>query len=383
MMIDVEHVSFGAALCEYAQEWDGLLLRSSYPSIYSSFDFVYTSCVHGQQEETLFFLFFREASTRELLAIFPLSLWVEEDCGIKLRVVAHAVTTSFSEVDKPYPIIKQGYESRCWERFQAYFQKEYTGWDVIDFDTFRADSYLTREIKRLFPFPRYCAKVLPGPESPMVNLGGDWDTFWNKHRLVRRKTLRIKEEIGDRLSYLLTHDLNDMERCLREHVDTERLGWKAGKGVSEKATERLYFDLLPKLAAKKQVYFSMMYDGDVVMSSAFAYVFLDCVYFVQITYNPAYSAMSPGIVNLAHMIQFFMEKGYGSGDFLCGAAHYAYPWAARIEKTVDVTIHRMGVKSWMLAIRYRWLQHRVLRRRAGIRRRIARQHVSRGAVSVK
>jgi CelD/BcsL family acetyltransferase involved in cellulose biosynthesis len=382
-MINVEKISFGAALCAYSEEWDELLLRSSYPSIYSSFDFVYTSCVHGRQEETLFFLFFREAATGELLAIFPLSLWAEERFGIKLRVLAHAVTTSFTEVDKPYPILKEGCETRCWERFKVYFQREYTGWDVIDFDTFWADSYLAREIKPLFPFPRYCAKVIPGPESPLVNLEGDWEAFWNQYRLVRRKTLRIEEEIGERLSYLLTNDLDDIERCLRQHVETERLGWKAGKGVSEEGTERLYFDLLPKLAARKQVYFSIMYDGEVVMSSAFSYVFLDKVYFVQITYNPAYSAMSPGIVNLAHMIQYFMGKGYGVGDFLCGAAHYAYPWAARIEKTVDVTIHRMGMKGWMLAMRYYCLRHQVLRRRAGIRRRLARRHLSGRAAAVK
>lgn len=352
MKIHVQRVDFGPELRDLEAEWDALLMSSSWPSIYSSFEYVYRSGLNFRNNEELFYLIFRNESSHELIAVFPLSLWLEENDGFILRVLCHATTTSFSEVDKPYPIIRRDSETLCWERFSDYFKNEYRQWDIMDFDTHIPESNLTHDLRNLFRMPRYCAKVRKGPESPIVYLDDSWENFWRKHRLVRRKTHRIEQEIGDNLSYVVTSDPGDMEQCLRQHVSTELRSWKAGQGVSEVKTQRFYHDILPRLAAKNQVYFSMMYDGEIVMSSVFAYTFMDRVYFAQVTYNPDYAELSPGIVNLSKLIQYFMGKDYTTGDFLCGAAHYAYPWAGHIAKTVDITIHRMGYKNCILALRY-------------------------------
>lgn len=367
--IRVEKIGFCPELLEHKSEWDALLDRSTWPTVYSTFDYVYTACSHFKEDEELSFLFLRAASSGELLAIFPLSFWEHEILGIEMRVVAHATTTTFTDVDKPYPIIHRDHNAACWQRFALYFRKEYTQWDMIDFDSTRSKTYYSKNLTKLFPRPNYCPKSITGPEYPVVRLDGEWSDFWDKHRTVRRKTRRIEKVIGEHLRYTITNDPADVERCLAEYTATEQLSWKTGQGVSQERNQIFYRALLPKLAAQGQVYFGMMYDDDIVMSAVIAFVYGKRLYFALCTYNPDYGYLSPGGVNWTRMVEYFHGKDLNEADFLSGGAGYIYPLADQIEQTRDILVYRMGWRNLAVALRYAAWQKKISRRRAQVRRR--------------
>lgn len=350
--IRIDKIGFDPALCRYKEEWDTLLDQSSRPTIYSSFDYIYTSCIHFKGDEEVYFLFLREASTGELVAIFPISVWNIEFFGVQLVSLTYGITTYKCDIDKPYAIIKKDYEETCWKRYRDYFKKENRAWDILLHDELTEISYLNGHVKKLFPFPFYWTKAKAGPLSPMVCLGGEWDDFWRAHGNMRRKNRRLEKKIGAAFSYRVTSDPADVERCLNEYIAVEAMGYKAGEGVSNEENQIFYHDLLPKLAQKGQVFFGMMYDGSNVISAEISYTYLDRVYFALGTYNPEYASCSPGTVSTSRFIQYFYGKGYKEGDFLAGFAHYVNPWACRQEKTTDVVIRRMGWKNWYVAARY-------------------------------
>ncbi len=350
--ITVEKRPLDSSLYELESEWDALLKRSSCPSIYSTLDYIYISCKHCQLTEDIFFLLFRKEDTGELLAIFPLSIWDNRLYGVPLKTVEHGLTTQNSDVDKPYPIIDRQHEEACWKRFRTYFRKDFRAWDVLIYDEVSTDFFLARVLRKTFSLPFFWIKEKPGPVSPMVRLDGEWDVFWKAHSNLRKSTRRLEKKIGDAFSYTVTGDPTDVERCLNEYIATEQASWKAGEAVSHPATQKLYHELLPKLAAKNQVFFGMMYDGDTVISAEISYVFQDRVYFAHGTYNQAYSKLSPGSVSTGRFIEYFYGKGYVEGDFLAGYAHYINGWASRIEKTSNITIRRMGLKMSYLALRH-------------------------------
>jgi hypothetical protein len=350
--IRVEKRDLDLGLLELEEEWNALLRRSTRPTIYSTFDYVYTSCVHFKRTEDIFFLFFRDDSTGTLLAIFPLSVWDDHVYGVHVQTLEHGITTKNTDVDKPYPIIDRDHEQVCWSRYRDYFRKEYREWDLIVYDELISESYLNSGLRKLFPFPQYYTKIKPGPHSPMVRLDGEWDVFWQKHSNMRKKNRRMETKIGDRFAYKVFSDPADVERCLNEYIATEQAGWKAGEGVSQEDNQKFYHELLPKLAARGQLYFGMMYDGDKVISAEISYVFMDRVYFALGTYNPEYKALSPGTVSTSRFIRFFHDKGYVDGDFLAGFAEYVNPWACRIDKTINIAIRRMGYKNGYLAFRH-------------------------------
>lgn len=350
-MMDVylERKEFGPGLCDLQEEWDGLLLRSSRPTVYSSFDYVYTSCRHFKKDEEIFFLLFRDKPGGRLLAIFPLGIWAERRRGIAVRTVRHGVWTKTSDVDKPYPIIDRDHEEACWTGFSNYFRKGFREWEIIQYDELAVDSHLNRELPELFPFPAFWTKKGIGPDSPIVRLDGRWAEFWAAHPNMRRINRRLEKRLGDRLAYAVTNDPSDVERCLDEYAATEQMGWKAGTGITREHGLPFYQELLPKMAANGRVYFGMLYDGDTVVSAEISYVFADRVYFALGTYNPAYATLSPGTVSTSRFIRFFHDKGYVEGDFLAGFAHYINAWAYRTEKTANIAIRRIGWVNMYLA----------------------------------
>ncbi len=350
--INIEKIPFGPELAELKGDWDALLENSSRPTVFSSFDFINTSCEHFKGDEEIFFLLFRDAASGELLAIFPMSLIMEKCYGIKLRVLAYGITTNETDVDKPYPIIAEHYEAACWARLRDYLHKEWTQWDVIDYDEFYVGSHLIKQLNKMFPFPRYWTKLTDGPESPIVKLDGDWEEFWMGHRKLRKNSRKLEKKMGDNLVYKITSDPADVEQCLNEYIATELISWKAGEFVSDPDNQKFYHDLYPKMAAQNRLFFGMMYDRDKVMSIEIAYTFKDRVFFAHGTYDPAYKDLSPGTVNSSRLIEFFHGKGFVEGDYLAGFSSYNNPWASRIEKTSDIVIRRLNWKNYYLAVRH-------------------------------
>jgi len=348
-MIRIERVELDPELEKFQPEWDALLEKSTKPTVFSTYDFFFTSCSHFKEDEQVFLLFMRDDATRELLAIYPLSLDRERVHGVEIKVLAHGITTYATDIDKPYPIIREGCEEACWTAFRDWLATMEVPWDVLDYDEFLPGSYLTTRLSELFPFPRYWTRISEGPESPIVRLDGDWDTFWMAHRKLRKKTRRLEKVMGDNLVYQIKQDPADVDQCLSDYIATELISWKAGRFVSHPAKQKFYRDLLPKLAAKNRLVFGMLYDRDKVVSIEVAYLFSDRVFFAHGTYDPAYADLSPGTVNSGWLIRFLHGKGYTEGDYLAGFSSYNNPWACRIEQSVDVVVRRMGWKNWYLA----------------------------------
>lgn len=342
-MIQVERVDFGPGWVALAKEWDALLSNSVRPTVFMTFDYVYTSCLHYKGSEEIFFLLFRDADSRDLLAIFPLSVWSRRIHRVDLTVVAHGLMPSATEVDKPCPIILNDQEARCWMRFSEYLQHEYTSWDMIELDELIADSYLPANLSQLFRFPRFYNRNKPGPDSPIVKLDGEWEDFWGNHRKLRKKCRRLERALGENLIYRIVDDPAEAEQCLEQYIAAETGSWKEGDMVAK--NRAFYQDLHPKLAEKGRLVFGMMYDRDSVVSIEVAYTYLDRVYFCHGTYLPAYADLSPGMVNSCWFIKHFHGKGFVEGDYLAGFSGYVNPWAYRNEPTRQIMIRKMGWKN--------------------------------------
>ncbi|VGO21294.1 GNAT family N-acetyltransferase [Pontiella sulfatireligans] len=345
--IQVEKVGFGPELAGLEDEWEELHKNSVRPTIFSTFDYVYTSCLHFKGSEDVFFLLLRDAGTQSLLAVFPLSVWSRKIHHVGLKVVSHGLTPNATEVDKPCPIIDRSREAECWTRFCEYLKTEFTSWDMIEFDELIAGSYLPHNLSKLFSFPRYFNRMKAGPDSPIINLGGEWEEFWGRHRKLRKRCRRLERALGENLSYRITSDPADLEQCLGQYIETEIRSWKEGEMVARH--RNFYQELLPKLMGKGQLYFGMMHDRDTVVSIEVAYVYLDRVYFCHGTYSPAYADMSPGMVNSCWFIKNFHGKGFVEGDYLAGFADYVNPWASRLERTENVVVRKMSWKNGYLA----------------------------------
>lgn len=351
--ITVEKREFNPELCRDLEPlWDALLACSSRPTIYSTFDYFNIVYQFPRERKKIFLLLFRDISTGDLLAIFPMGLSKQTMCGLEFRVLTHGMTPVELGVDKPYPLIRKDSERDVWTRFRDYIRREYTNWDLLTYEEFTPESDLILRMKKLFSFPRYWTKTTPGPDSPIVRLDGDWEEFWMKHKKLRKKTRQLERKLGANLAYIVTSDPADIQQCLDNYIATELSSWKAGQAVSSEEHYQFYRDLFMSFATKKRIHFGTLYDGASVVSMEVAYTFNDRVFFAHGTYDPAYADLSPGAVNSCWFIRHFHGKGFVEGDYLAGYAHYNNPWACRIDKSVNVIIRKMNWKNWYLAFRH-------------------------------
>ena len=344
--IHTERLEHDPGIDALEEAWDALLQKSVRPTLFSTFDYVQTSISYLNQGERIFYLTMYSDS-RELLAIFPLCIRMRIEHGVACRVIMHALPPQTTEVDKPCPIIHRDHESACWEAFARYVKQDFKQWDIIDLEELIQGSCFPARVKEFFALPGYRTAVKPGPESPIINLSGEWDEFWSHHRKLRKKCGRLERRI-EGLRREVTDNPADMERCLEHYIATEKISWKEGEMVA--FHKDFYAALLPRLARKGRVCFSIMYDGDAVVSVEMAYTYLDRVYFCHGTYAPDYAVHSPGMVNSCWFIRHFMGKGFEEGDYLAGFASYVDPWASRQELTSHVTVYRIGWKFGALVL---------------------------------
>lgn len=336
-------INYDSEIVQFSSEWDELLALSTKPSIYASFDYIFTSLEHADPKaEKVFFIFIRESRNNQLRAIFPMSLWEEKAYRMKTRILKHAITIDNSDVDKPYPIIHKDFEKECWVLFKNYFIKNYTAWDRIVYDEIHNLSQLNHLAKKLFAKPFFWLRSFQGPVSPIVDLSSSWSAFYAKHRNLRRKVRRMQKCLSGGFSYKVYTQQDQMQWCLEQYIRIEMMGWKANKGISSEGDNLLYSELLTKLAKKNQVYFGILFDGENIVAIELSYSYLDKIYFAHGTYNPEYSHLSPGSVSTGKFIEYFHEKNFTHGDFLAGYAHYIDPWAKEVEPSTNMMIIKIN-----------------------------------------
>jgi len=324
-------------------QWSDLLKVSTRPSIYTSFGYIDLSIKYfSEKENEVFFLLIRDKVSSQLIAIFPMSIEKRKCYNRSVKVLQHCITTYDSDVDKPYPVIHQQHEKKCWLAFKEYFNHQYIDWDWLEYDELIPESGLNHELKKNYSFPQYFSKQSVGPVSPIINLGGRWEDFENAHRNMRKKSKRIEKVFGSNYRYVIYHKEEDMNYCLSQYVSTELESWKKNEGVSSKDNQKFYSELLPLLAKEGLVYVGILYDGKIAVSTEISYCYLDRVYFALGTYRMNYSKLSPGSVSTSKFIQFFFDKGYKKGDFLAGFADYINPLSDHIEETKNTVVFKIN-----------------------------------------
>jgi CelD/BcsL family acetyltransferase involved in cellulose biosynthesis len=173
---------------------------------------------------------------------------------------------------------------------------------------------------RLSPRPRLV--------SPFLAIAGTWEQYLASLSTHRRSELRRrtrKMEAAGRVTWEV-HDGNDgLPRLLDEAFSVEAAGWKGRGGTaiaSDPAVERFYRRVASWAAERGWLRVaSLRLDGrllafDLALEAGGRH------YLLKTGYDPAFTALSPGLLLRLHMLERAFALGLESYEF-CGAAE---PW---------------------------------------------------------
>jgi len=329
-------------LINFQATWNELHKNCTAPSIYNGYDFIFESInVFFSHDVKLKIYILSDINSNQILAIYPLqritTLWY----FLKINTYEY---TALDEIDKPYPLIRQGHLKSCWNAFLQHLKQ-----NVPD-----CHHLQLIEIPQTYPeielLPKICEeqdfiyRINPDKQGPIINLDGEWNDYWAQHKKMRKKQHAILNKFKDRITFIIHN--KDWEWCLEQYIKLEQKSWKNGKvGLSTNAqTIMFYQHLFKRLHQSNRLYFGFLVIDNNLISAEIAYTLNDKVYFCHGCYDQSYKKHSPGMVSTSLFIKHFYGKNFKFGDFLCGYAGYLNNWANIIIKTDTIEIYNKGIK---------------------------------------
>jgi hypothetical protein len=340
----VESINSLEAWIAFETQWNELVISSSFPSIYSNFDFLTLAWEHYHSEKSCpLILIVRDTKTDTLIGIAPFRIQNFIWFGMSLQACEYLVT---NDVDKPYIISLDGYDDRCWLAVGQYMSENSSVWDIFELMEVRDGLNTTKVLDTCFKSPKFHTKSIADGAGPLIDLTQSWQDFYQGHKKFRKKLRTLEKKLQEGFSFEYVNDEAKAQSSLERYIELEGRSWKCGKiGVSRDERHLAFYrDLIPALAKKGQVHFGFLMSGNVTISGEIAYSFNDQVYFSHGAFDQDFSEFSPGIVSTGLLIGELTGKEFVQGDFLCGFAGYMNPWSSSLLKTHSFSVYKITPK---------------------------------------
>jgi CelD/BcsL family acetyltransferase involved in cellulose biosynthesis len=346
--MNVELVQSGRAWSHLREQWDILLEKSVFPSIFLSFDYLhsaYTAFHAGHSEP---FILTLKNDEGLLLGIAPFRRSVRRQGVTDLAVLEYLVTW---EVDKPYIIAVNGWEDAVWQAVFSFLYANSAEWDLLELiempDSLRGAS----AVEQLFQSPDYRCLASAGPEGPCIDLTQTWEQFLKHHKKYRMALNRLNR-LCPGYQVVTFDNQSNIEEGLERHIALERFSWKHGKVGLERNSLHIEFyqEIIPILAQKGRASIHILLSGEGrPMAGIICCSFEQTLYALQTVYDPDFSQFSPGKLLLGLVLKDYMGQAtFKSADLLCGFADYYRPWASRIITTTNFQIFRLSPRIRLL-----------------------------------
>ncbi|MET1254886.1 GNAT family N-acetyltransferase [Aliikangiella maris] len=324
------------------QEWQQLHQQCTYPSIYNSYDFIYTAIKYfcTPSDEIFVIAIRNNRQNGQLVGVFPFLISDYQWHHAKFRAVVYA---GLNEADKMYPIILKDVEKSAWPKLFQFLKLQKKRWQFFELVEVRKDFHARKAIKKYFP-SGYLKKRNEDVYSPIVDLTETWEVFWNKHRKMRKRVRKMENDFGEAFSFKVYAEPEAAMTHLDEYIQLEQRSWKASEkvGISKSQNNlEFYREFFAQLAEKNRLYFGFLYQGERLVSAEIAYTLGHTVYFSHGCYDLEFRHYSPGMVSTSLFLKNFFNVGYKNGDFLGGFAYYINPWAKTLLSSDNLIVAKI------------------------------------------
>ena len=186
-------------------------------------------------------------------------------------------------------------------------------------------------------------------ERPVLDIEGDWDTFWSsrggKLRQDIRRRRRRAEEQGDLQIEIVTGG-DGLRAALDEALEIEAAGWKGsgGTAINESPEDVDFYHRLATWAAGRGwLRLAIMRLDGQGMAMQFCLDANGVVYLLKMGFDERFSKLSPGKLLLAAEIERCFDDGLRRFDFAGAAASYKNAWASEFDTYGELIAEPAGV----------------------------------------
>jgi CelD/BcsL family acetyltransferase involved in cellulose biosynthesis len=353
--VNIELVQSTQAWNALRDQWDNLLADSVSPSIFLSFDYLSTAYKFFHSVDSEPFILIVKNADGTLIGIMPFRRSTRRYWGFSQAVLEYLVTW---EIDKPYVIVRDGWDETVWAGLFEFLDENPGEWDLLELTEMSDALAGARVVEQLFRSQKYRYHLSKGPDGPCVDLTQSWEQFLEKHKKYRTALNRLAQLEPDyRVRAYNCPD--NIEKGLAHYLALERLSWKHGRVgvVKNNQHTEFYRSIVPALADKGRCSIHVLLSGEGrEIAGIISYSFEKTLYVHHTVYDPEFSSYSPGKLLMGLVLKEHMgNQGLVTADLLCGFADYYKPWAARIIATSNVKVLRLSPVS-RLQLAGQWIK---------------------------
>jgi len=182
--------------------------------------------------------------------------------------------------------------------------------------------------------------VLEGGTSPWRRLprrGEPWDSgLKSKFKSNLRNREKRIGALGE-VEFTVARDTQDLRAAVRTFYDIEARGWKGEEGTAVTMQEgaRKLFDGLLR-GAPEQTWVPILSVGGKPVAAQFLRVWANTMFLLKTSFDPEYSAYSPGQLITARVIRYGIENGMEVLDFLGASMPWKTDWAPEERPNVQL-----------------------------------------------
>lgn len=344
------------SLEELQDEWNNLVLRSSFPNFFSTFEWVSSWWeIFGKGKNEWIWGFYHQG---KLLGIAPLFL-----SGRTLSFLGTGLS------DRLDFIIEKGREVEFLKGFLELLRHN-ESWDSFDLQEIDFQSQtplILGELKEgIFSENRIQSKL------PFLKLASSWEEFLGRYSKKRR----------DKIGYY-PRNLSKSFNFRIEEVEESRLPWGLEcffrlhlSRFKRKLMPTLimlpkfrdfHLELARKLSGKEIMKIFLLWIEGEPAGSLYGFQFQDRFYFYLSGQDEKFHPFGLGFILQIHAIKNSIEKGLQFFDFLRGLEAYKLHWKPEIRQSFRIIAHK-GTFKGRISFNAKKIEHRIahlIKKRAG------------------
>lgn len=317
-----------------------------FPSIFCTWEWIYTWWEHFGVSYDPFILFLRDGS--ELVGILPLARR-KTGTGDWLR----GRTLTYCGSDELYPdhldiICAPESADACLDAVFDFLLKSYKNWGTLRLSALAEDSMIVSRLKGgTSPFRLECRQISVAPFIPLVGSFDDYTRAFDGKRLHNLKKGMRKLYEQHNVRYVAwDHSRQSNELKMIFHIHELRA--KKKNIVSTFQGDQLFEfhkDLISRLHQLHAVWIRFLKNEENAIAALYAFSFEGRIFSYQRTFDPDWDRFGPGIIIAYEAIQEGYVKGFKEFNFLRGGEGHKSMWTRQYRALFLCNLYNKSIQG--------------------------------------
>ena len=337
-------------------EWNELVNVMKRPSIFSTWDWIYTWWEHFGSRYIPLILLIR--SHGALVGILPLALrtMLAEDAVIPARVISYCGSMEL------YPdhldiISREEHSLDCVSAAFDFLAGEYKNWDSAHLSHLAEDAALTKWAHTL----RRNSVIEKASVAPYIQLHDGYEEYMkrfsgpHRHNMNRLKN-RLHKIHGVEFVMLPGAAMAEVDHYMGQLFKLHQAR-KIDTGIestfSGDAIERFNRHVAVRFAKKGWLRVGVLRKRDTAIAIGYGFAYRNCFSYYQSGFDPEWERQSVGTTLLLETIEHGYKEGWQELDFLRGNEGYKYHWTGSERTLYTANIFNKTVCGKLAGITFR------------------------------